>query len=466
MITRRAFQAGLLAAGWSLDDARAEIPAAGSWSALRATGSLPLRLKLEIGTDGAAKLFSHGSAPIVGRVSVTGGDEVRLEFPRVGAVFDGHMASPTRIEGTWRQGGSDFPLVFHRDEAALAPPPALPLTRERLAMLRANAGSPAMAAASARGHSASQIWVDGERVVGSGIAVEPTDQWHLGSITKSMTASLIGCLVDQGALHWDDTVGQLLGAVAPDMREVYRAVTFRHLLCHRSGLPRDLPMLDLLPFSSEIADTREDRKAYARKALVLAPVGSMGATFTYANNGYVVAGAMVEAKLGKSWEDLITANLFMPLGLASAGFGAPGHAGASDEPVGHAKTMVGELRKPFPIGAGVSDNPAVIGPAGRVHMSLPDLLRYLGAHRDRTDYLRAETWTTLHTPPFGGDYAMGWAVRHDRTLWHNGSNMLWYAEVLVDANHGVVAAAAANDGYLDKSGPAVGAALFDAAAAA
>jgi len=45
-------------------------------------------------------------------------------------------------------------------------------------------------------------------------------------------------------------------------------------------------------------DTRADRKAYARKALALAPVRSMGTTFTYANNGYVVAGAMVEAKLG------------------------------------------------------------------------------------------------------------------------------------------------------------------------
>ena len=174
---------------------------------------------------------------------------------------------------------------------------------------------------------------------------------------------------------------------------------------------------------------------------------------------------MIETKLGKSWEDLITADLFAPLGLASAGFGAPGHADANDEPVGHGAILFSEARKPYPVGAWASDSPVVFGPAGRVHMSLPDLLRYLAAHRDRTGYLKAETWTMLHTPPFGGDYAMGWAVRRDRTLWHNGSNLLWYAEVLVDPGHDVVAAAAANDA-LDKTRPAVGAALLDAAAAA
>jgi len=198
MITRRAFQAGLLSAAWSLDDARAET--AGTWSTLLATGSLPRRLKVELGADGAARLFGldQGSAPIPGRVTVTG-DQIRLEFPGIKAVFQGRMASRTRIEGTWRQGGSNVPLVFNRGEAALGPPPpAPPLTHERLAELRTKAGAPAMGAASAGRHSAPQIWVDGERIAGSGIAVEPTDQWHLGSITKSMTASLIGRLVDQG----------------------------------------------------------------------------------------------------------------------------------------------------------------------------------------------------------------------------------------------------------------------------
>jgi hypothetical protein len=99
-------------------------------------------------------------------------------------------------------------------------------------------------------------------------------------------------------------------------------------------------------------------------------------------------------------------------------------------------------------------------------MSLEDLRRYLSAHRDREAFLKPERWTLLHTPPFGGNYAMGWVVQGEGVLWHNGSNTLWYAEALIDRARGVVAAAASNDGYLTKSQPEVARALSEAAVAA
>ena len=392
---------------------------------------------------------------------------IEIEFPTIKGVFAGRSVSADRIEGQWRQNGATFSLAFDRGEAALAPPPPpRPLTRERLVELRTTAGSPAMAAASARKGLAAHVWVDGERAIETGVAVRENDIWHLGSITKSMTSMLVARLVDAGEVRWDETIGDILGAVAPDMRDAYRTVTFRHLLCHRSGLPGNLPLADSLRFSREIADAREERKAHVRKSLAMAPLGPMTSTYSYSNNGYIVAGTMLEVKLGRSWEELIGTRLFQSLGLSTAGFGAPGHAGATDQPIGHAWSGGRQSRLAYPVGGAVSDNPAVLGPAGRVHMSLQDVLRYLAAHRDRTDYLKPESWKMLHTPPFGGDYAMGWIVRGDGTLWHNGSNTLWYAEVLVDAAQGIVAAAAANDGYLAKSQPAVGHALLEAAAAA
>ena len=342
------------------------------------------------------------------------GDKIKIDFPTIRAVYSGRIVSQDRIEGRWRGSGNDLSLVFNRGEDALAPlPPPGPLTKERLAELRLSAGSPAMAAASARGQSPVQVWVDGERAIGTGIAVQDTDLWHLGSITKSMTSSLVGCLADLGALHWEETVGDLLGPVAVDMRDDYRTATFRHLLCHRSGLPGNLPWSRTLFFSRELADAREERKLYVRRSLALAPVGPMTTTFEYSNNGYVVAGAMIETKLGKSWEDLITTHLFRPLGLSTAGFGAPGQKGMTDQPAGHTRGVFSEARQAYPVGGWVTDNPVVIGPAGRVHMSLQDLLRYLSAHRSRANYLKPETWKMLHTPPLGGDYAMGWFVRGD-----------------------------------------------------
>jgi Beta-lactamase len=127
---------------------------------------------------------------------------------------------------------------------------------------------------------------------------------------------------------------------------------------------------------------------------------------------------------------------------------------------------VDETRRAYRIGDGVTDNPVVLGPAGTIHMNLADLLTYLAAHRDGASFLSARSWRTLHTPPFGGDYAMGWVVRPDGYLWHNGSNTLWYAEAEFNNTSGVAAAAAANDGYVAKSTPAVSRALGAAAAAA
>jgi hypothetical protein len=149
--------------------------------------------------------------------------------------------------------------------------------------------------------------------------------------------------------------------------------------------------------------------------------------------------------------------------MKDAGFGAPGTPGLADQPVGHAAGVTGTL-SPFPPGGPITDNPAVIGPAGRVHATATDILAYLEAHARRSAFLSADSWKRLHTPPFGGTHALGWE-RDGEAIWHNGSNTLWYAEMLADPVRGAVAMAAANDGRLGNSQPAVETALKEALAA-
>ena len=70
-----------------------------------------------------------------------------------------------------------------------------------------------------------------------------------------------------------------------------------------------------------------------------------------------------------------------------------------------------------PPGGPVTDNPAALGPAGRVHANFEDVLKYLAAHRDQAaPFLARASWEMLHTPPFGGPYAMGWAQRLKRVF--------------------------------------------------
>jgi CubicO group peptidase (beta-lactamase class C family) len=300
-------------------------------------------------------------------------------------------------------------------------------------------------------------------MLGNPSPVTTADKWHMGSCTKSMTSTLVARLAEAGIISWNDTVGSVLGTAIQGLRAEYRDVGFLHLLSHRSGLPGNIPLAELNRFPRESADAREDRKRYATIALQAAPAGQREKHFEYSNSGYVVAGAMLEAKTGKPWEELARSHLFEPLGMKGAGFGAPGTPGLVDQPSGHNLGATGTL-SPFPPGGPITDNPAVIGPAGRVHATATDILAYLEAHARRSAFLSADSWKRLHTPPFGGTYALGWE-RDGEAIWHNGSNTLWYAEMLADPVRGAVAMAAANDGRLGNSQPAVETALKEALAA-
>ena len=66
-----------------------------------------------------------------------------------------------------------------------------------------------------------------------------TDQVHLGSCTKAMTATLIGKLVDEGLLSWSSTIRSVFPELASQIHPDFQAATLSHLLTHRAGLPHD-----------------------------------------------------------------------------------------------------------------------------------------------------------------------------------------------------------------------------------
>lgn len=125
-----------------------------------------------------------------------------------------------------------------------------------------------------------------------------------------------------------------------------------------------------------------------------------------------------------------------PMKLTTAGFGAPGTAGAVTQPCGHR----GQGNSLSPVEPGMfADNPPVFGPAGTMHMSIADLARWgqehLRGERGQDGLLKAATFKLLHTPP-AGDYALGWVSQtkgEQRVIWHNGSNTMWYAIVAFNA---------------------------------
>lgn len=325
------------------------------------------------------------------------------------------------------------------------------LTPSDLEWLRAQAGMPALAVAARVQSAPLRAMATGVRQRGLAARVTAADRWHIGSITKSMTATLVARCVEAGHVAWDDTVLSVLGDMLTDIRAEYRQATFLHLLSHRAGLQTEV----MAP-----GGARDSRLAIARDALRQRPAGPLATTFHYSNSGYVIAAAMLEARLGASWEELMRAKLFAPLGMRASGFGPPGRDGEGDQPVGHASWVTPSVT-PHPPGAVIDDIPAAWRPAGGVHAAPADMIAFLDAHRDRAPMLTPHAWTMLHTPPFGGEYALGWHVRPEG-LWHNGTNSMWYAEALADPARRRSAFAACNDGRVDAVRGVVHAALMGA----
>lgn len=437
----------------------------GTWTGVLDAGAVRLTLRLEIG-EKAVTLISvdQGGARIPASEVAIEDVRIRLGFAAIKGRFEGVLSDDRHIDGTFTQGAA-LPMRFTRGEVAEAYVPVYPpLTQALLNEKRVAARTPALAAGWAR--DAATVLAAGARSSDDEIAVQSDDLWHWGSITKAMTATLCARMVEAGVITWSTTVGEVLDERDNPVPQSYREATLLHLLSHRAGLQPNLDLMNLVFYSRDpLPDPKPERRKWALAALKQKPVGPVGAQNLYSNNGYIIAGAMLEQLSGKSWESLIQAEVFAPLGIERAGFGAPGHKGALDQPLGHA--VQGQSRRPVPPGANeTNDNPVALGPAGRVHMPVADMLIWLKAHRDRPEsFLKAESWAALHTPHFGDNYALGWVVRPDGALWHNGSNTLWYGEVLVDAKSGVVCAACANDAAPDTMA-AVASVLKSAQAAA
>lgn len=288
--------------------------------------------------------------------------------------------------------------------------------------IRRNVGAPA-AGVAFRKDGQITLSVAGRRAGGFDANVTENDLWHLGSVTKSMTAVLAARLVEQGAIRFEDTIGKRLDGAAKQLQ----SVTLEQLLQHRGGMAANIPN-DVAIKLQGLEDTTsapEIRRKYLTTVLD-EPVLPAGA-YLYSNAGYIAAAAMMEAATGRSWEDMIMEEVFAHLALTSAGFGPPGAStDAPDQPWGHAKNNTG-MRAFAP--TKTSDNILALNPAGRVHMSLIDFLSYLTAHARRAPILKPESWARLHKPVVdaSASYAMGWVAPSNTVRMHSGSNTIWFA---------------------------------------
>ncbi len=297
--------------------------------------------------------------------------------------------------------------------------------RERLQKVRKRYDLPYLGAVVVMDNKVVAASAVGVRKYGTKTPVTQNDPFHLGSITKVMTATLVGMLIDDKVLRWDTTMAEMFPELAAEMQPGYRNVTVLQLLSHTGGFPYAPSMaIDAITAAGE--NPSERRYAYVRAAVADVPAADAGSKTIYSGGG-IVAVSYIERKTRKQYEQLMRNRLFRPLGMKTAGIDDHMAAeGKANAPWGHRQ----DRGKTKPI---EPDHHSPINgrqPVGGAYCSMPDLGRFLlfqlqGA-RGESRLIKAETFAVLQTAVPGGNFAPGWSVEtpdwaKGKVLAHSGS---------------------------------------------
>ena len=310
----------------------------------------------------------------------------------------------------------------------------------RVEAVRRAAGVPGMAIA---------IVENGRTVLSKGYGVrrmgapEPVDAdtiFLIGSTTKAFTSAALATLVDAGKLSWDDKVVDRLPSFQMYDPWVTREMTVRDLLVHRSGLGLGAGDMLYIPRGTLT------RAEVVRRLRYLKPTGSFRDRYAYDNILYIVAGQLIEAVSGQSWEDYVRQHVLAPAGMTRSTTDEMHRLVDPDRAQPHGR-FGGPVR-------GTGDQrilderdqlaPAS-APAGLMAVSANDMAKWLtlqlahgalpGGGRLFSEGASTEMWTPvtpepIATPPaaIAGTkptfqaYALGWDVRD-----YHGAKIVWHA---------------------------------------
>lgn len=324
---------------------------------------------------------------------------------------------------------------------ALAAPPQD--FARRVEAVRSEVGVPGMAIAVVENDKVTFAKGFGVRALGGSERVDADTIFPTGSTGKAFTVADLAILVDQGKIGWDDRVTERLPGFEMYDSWVTRELTIRDLLVHRSGL--GLGEGDLL----FVPRTNLSRAESVRRLRYLKPATSFRYGFAYDNVLYMVAGQLIEAVTGETWEKYTAGHVLKPAGMLHSTSDEPARFATANRAYPHAR-MDGGMR-----GLGSQerlDERDELGrngaPAGGLTVSANDMARWLmiqldgGTLPDHSGRLfsaaaHEQMWKPLVLQPIPeyppslkpiqpnfNTYALGWDVSDyagTRIVWHGGA---------------------------------------------
>ncbi|WP_230487219.1 serine hydrolase [Nocardioides anomalus] len=274
--------------------------------------------------------------------------------------------------------------------------------------------------------------------------------FQIGSITKVWTATVAMRLVDQGLLELDSPIAEVLPELRLADPDVTKQVTLRHLLTHTSGIDGDV-----------FTDTGRGDDCLEKYVEVLGEAGQnhpLGATWSYCNSGYALLGRVIEQVTGKTWDEAMRDELYVPLGLERT-------VTLPEDALLHAAAVGHDQRDGETVPAAAWQLPRSIGPAGLVSAPVADVLAFARMHltggvaADGTRLLSEESTAAMAAHQadlpdkiiLGDSWGLGW-IRFgwggQRLVGHDGNTLgqAAFLRVLPDGEGGGLAVALLTNG--------------------
>ena len=204
----------------------------------------------------------------------------------------------------------------------------------------------------------------GVRRMGDRAPVDARTRFGVASNTKLFTATALALLVEEGKVEWDKPVVDYLPAFAMSDPYVTRELTVRDLLVHRSGL--GLGAGDLLWWPP----STYNRKEIARRIRYIPLATSFRSAYAYDNVLYLVAGELIEAVSGKSWEEFVRSRILAKVGMNDSDVRHSGATAGGNVAGTHAE--VNDTVRP--VAPFASDN---TNPAGGIMSGASDMAKWM-----------------------------------------------------------------------------------------
>ena len=147
-------------------------------------------------------------------------------------------------------------------------------------------------------------------------AIQQNGSYRIGSLTKSMVAVLVMQAIEDGLIHLDDTLEDLL----PEY-EKWHAVTVKQLLRMESGIPPYLfsqkyafgIIYEMIRGNKKIYQPSEILNNIKNEDLIFEP----GSRSEYNNSNYVLLGLILEKVRHEKLQNILRTGIIAPLGLTN-----------------------------------------------------------------------------------------------------------------------------------------------------